>query len=216
MEFTDTLFHIAEFVGTIAFGASGAMIAIDRGLDLFGIVFLSIITATGGGTIRDILLGYFPPRMFYSYHYVLLAVLAAIIVILAAWLRRDTYARQRRHIDQIINIFDAIGLGAFAVTGVKLVLLAGYGDNPFLCIFLGMTTGVGGGILRDILTREKPFILYKYVYALAVILGSSVYYALERLHARESLAMLAGMGATILLRLLATHYRWNMPKVLDD
>ena len=109
-------------------------------------------------------------------------VLRAVLIIVSIIATRELLVRIRKSRMQIED-------------SVFWVLLA------FLCIFLGMTTGVGGGILRDILTREKPFILYKYVYALAVILGSSVYYALERLHARESLAMLAGMGNYIYILL---------------
>ena len=216
MDLTTWIFHAAEWIGTIAFAVSGAMIAIDQKLDLFGIIFLGVVTALGGGTVRDIILGHFPPRMFYNYQYVLLAVVTAVIVFIAVRRHRNGYFRNRERIDRYNNLFDAIGLGAFAVTGVEVAMSAGYGANGFLCIFLGMTTGVGGGLLRDMMSRRLPYVLHKHVYALAAIAGSGLYYAMVRLNINESAATLAGMAITILIRLLAAHYHWNLPKTHDE
>ena len=213
MDLTTWIFNAAEWIGTIAFAVSGAMIAIDQKLDLFGIIFLGVVTALGGGTVRDIILGHFPPRMFYNYQYVLMAVVTAVIVFIAVRRHRNGYFRNRERIDRYNNLFDAIGLGAFAVTGVEVAMSAGYGGNGFLCIFLGMTTGVGGGILRDMMCGDIPFVLRKHIYAVAAIAGSLLFYALLQTGLDETLSTLAGMFVTLALRLLAWHFKWNLPRV---
>ena len=216
MDLTTWIFNAAEWIGTIAFAISGAMIAIDRKLDLFGIIFLGVVTAVGGGSVRDVILGHVPPRMFYNYHYVLIAALTAVTVFIAVRRHRNGYFRNRERIDRYNNLFDAIGLGAFAVTGVEVAMNAGYGTNAFLCIFLGMTTGVGGGILRDMLSRRLPYVLHKHVYALAAIAGSGLYYLMARLQINDSACTLAGMAVTIFIRLMAAHYHWNLPKTYEE
>ena len=97
------IFYVAEFIGTIAFAISGAMIAIDRGLDLFGVVFLAITTALGGGTIRDIILGHFPPRMFYSYQYLGISVISALIVFLLMYHKKGKWNQKRTVFEKYIN-----------------------------------------------------------------------------------------------------------------
>lgn len=210
MEF---VLHCAELVGTIAFALSGALLAIEKRLDLFGILLLSIVTALGGGTIRDLLLGITPPKMFYSYEYLALAAVTALITFLAARSSRRYFSRFQGPMDFLFVFSDALGLGIFAVIGTEAGLAAGYGDNPFLCVFLGMTTGVGGGILRDIMCGDIPFVLRKHIYAVAVIAGGLVFYLLIHLGLDGTLAALAGVVVTVALRLLAWHYRWNLPRV---
>lgn len=215
MDFTGIMFNIAEVIGTIAFAVSGAMIAIDRGLDLFGVVFLAITTALGGGTIRDIFLGHFPPRMFYSYQYLLISAVCAFGVFALTYFRRTRNLSKRSVFLKYVNIFDAIGLGIFSVIGVQVTVAAGYGDNAFLCIFLGMTTGCGGGIVRDLLSRETPYVLKKHIYAIASIIGSGIFYLMQMLPVEDAVEILLGAGSTILIRMLATHYKWNLPKITN-
>lgn len=215
LDFTGIMFSIAEVIGTIAFAVSGAMIAIDRGLDLFGVVFLAITTALGGGTIRDIFLGHFPPRMFYSYQYLLISAVCAFGVFALTYFRRTRNLSKRSVFLKYVNIFDAIGLGIFSVIGVQVTVAAGYGDNAFLCIFLGMTTGCGGGIVRDLLSRETPYVLKKHIYAIASIIGSGIFYLMQMLPVEDAVEILLGAGSTILIRMLATHYKWNLPKITN-
>ena len=106
-----------EVIGVIAFGICGAMAAMERGADLFGVLFLAVITALGGGVIRDMLLGWFPPRMFTSYAYVAIAVASALLVFLDACIRREHYRQNRDKLDSVVNVFDALGLGVFTVSG---------------------------------------------------------------------------------------------------
>ena len=208
----DLVLYGAELVGTAAFALSGAMLAAHKGLDLFGILFLGVVTALGGGTIRDVLLGITPPKMFYSYEYVALAVGTALVLFLAFRLVPRTRAGLAGQMDLLYNLCDAVGLGVFAVVGTQAGMEAGYAENAFLCIFLGLTTGVGGGILRDIMCADIPGVLRKHIYALAAIAGSGVFYLMERGGIHGAAAALSGMAVTTALRMLARHYRWNLPK----
>ncbi len=217
MELTDTIINITEIVGTVAFAVSGALIAIERRLDLFGVLFLGIVTALGGGTIRDILLGVFPPRAFYSYVYLSIAGFSALAVFLLVWIFRARYRRFQAPLKNINNVFDAVGLAAFSVVGTQLAAVQGYGDNPFLCVFLGMTTGIGGGILRDVLSREVPYVFQKHVYGVASILGSLVYWLIRHFGGGESAAVLTGAVLIVAVRICATVFLWNLPRIrLED
>ena len=169
------IFSFCEAVGTAAFAVSGAMVAVDRGTDIFGVLLMAVFTALGGGTLRDVLIGYFPPRMFTNFHYVLLACLCALVVFVIARVYKERYVAREKMIEQINNVFDAVGLGVFAVSGARIGMEAGFADNMFLTTFLGATTAIGGGMLRDVLLREMPFVLKKRVYAVAAILGALGY-----------------------------------------
>lgn len=201
-----------ELLGTVAFAVSGAMLAVKKQLDIFGILFLGVVTALGGGTIRDLLLGHTPPRMFYNIEYVLVALASALTVFLVVRLTHGRGLWSGSGTDTLLTFSDALGLGIFAVIGTQAGMTAGYGDNPFLCVFLGMVTGVGGGVLRDMMCADIPFVLRKHIYAVAAILGSSMYYLLTVLGLGTATATLVGMSSTVALRLLAWHYRWNLPK----
>lgn len=216
MEFIDVVFYIAEILGVIAFALSGAMIAIDRGLDLFGVVYLTVINSFGGGIMRDIFIGEIPPKMFYSYEYLIYALASALVVMLAAALLKDKFFRNRKVIDKFINIFDAIGLGTFAIIGVRAGINAGFGDNVFLCVFLGMTTGIGGGILRDLLSREKPLVLVKQIYAIAAIIGALLYYYLAKFNVNFTFSLISSVLLVVVIRILAAHFRWDLPKVGEN
>jgi uncharacterized membrane protein YeiH len=215
MNWMDVLFHVTEIIGTIAFAVSGAMVAVRKRMDLFGVLFLGGVTALGGGTVRDVLLGSCPPKMFYSFEFLLIATISSLIIFLIAYRWHDAYTVNEVKINQINNVFDAIGLAAFVVTGTQAAITAGYGDNVFLCIFLGTTTGVGGGVLRDMMCQEMPGVLRKHIYAVAAIVGGLVYYYLLFFGAGSTLATLLSMGITVATRLLATHYRWSLPRIPD-
>lgn len=207
-------FLLCEWVGTAAFAVSGAMVAVDKGMDIFGVIFLAMVTALGGGTLRDVLIGHFPPRMFTSYQYLLLAVLCAVMVFVLADIFKERYVRKEIIIEQINNVFDAIGLGIFAVSGARIGMEAGFAENAFLVTFLGMTTAVGGGMLRDMMLREIPFVLNKRVYAVAAIAGALSYWVIESVFLQPVFAYFIGWVITFALRILATVFRWNLPRAL--
>ena len=117
--------------------------------------------------------------------------------------------------EKIMNVLDAIGLGAFTVTGVDTGVEAGYGEYHFLIIFLGVITGIGGGILRDIMAGETPFVLKKHIYACASICGACLYVLLLQF-THSDYAMLLSAILVVAIRMLASHYRWNLPGIRND
>lgn len=207
----DIVFFVVEIIGTVAFSISGAMTAIERGLDLFGVLFLGVVTAIGGGVIRDILLGQIPPQAFINEIYLFTAAVTALLVFLVTAYRMKHRGRVWKYADSLLNFFDAAGLGVFSVIGVQNTIAAGFGDNAFFCIFLGMTTGVGGGMLRDMMSRATPVVFRKHIYALASIGGSICYYVLRNYS--RPWAILFATVLVIAVRLLAAHYRWCLPRI---
>lgn len=115
-----------------------------------------------------------------------------------------------------LNFIDALGLGSFVATGTNLPMVNGYAGNAFMCIFLGTVTGVGGGIFRDMMTHDIPVVLRKHIYAVAAIAGSIVYYVLARYLTSYRVAAVACITVTVVLRLLATRYNWNLPRIPSD
>jgi len=201
-----------ELIGVAAFAASGAMAAIDKKADIFGVLFLAVITALGGGIIRDVLLGHLPPRMFTSYVYIALAVFCAGLVFIDAYAHREKYQHHKDKLDHIVNIFDAVGLAVFTVTGMELAIEQ-YGMGKLvLAVMMGVTTGVGGGMLRDVLTNCMPAVLHKRIYAVASMAGALLYYIMLSLNVNRAVGAAAAMLLIFALRILATVYKWNLPK----
>lgn len=207
MELIDWIILIFELLGTVAFAVSGGMAAIQRRMDLFGILVLGCMTACGGGLIRDLILGRIPPAVFRNPTYVITAVLALVVLILILKLDRGTVAMTK-----VIGLFDTVGLGIFCVVGVDASIKAGFYDNMFLSVFVGVCTGIGGGMLRDILAGRAPSVLKKDLYALPGIVGSTAYYLLLPVLPRAA-AMLTGAAVIILFRLVAVHYGWRLPVI---
>ena len=201
---------ILEIVGTVAFAISGAVTAIKKEMDILGICIMGITTACGGGVFRDVILGQVPPSMFREPIYALVGIIASLVVFLIAKYKADILHSERLNVT--IQIADAIGLGIFTAVGVDAVITAGYGSNSFFAVTLGVITGVGGGLLRDILAGDRPYIFVKHIYASASIVGA-VLYVIIYLHFGEFMAILAGSVSTILIRILAMHFRWSLPKV---
>lgn len=205
------LFFMIEVIGTIAFASSGAMVAIKKELDLLGIIVLGVTTAAGGGMLRDLLIGNVPPTLFIKPVYALLAFFTVLVLFLIIRFHQELLAsRYIETYEKVMNIFDAIGLAAFTVTGIDTAVLNGYGEYHFLIIFLGVITGVGGGLLRDIMAGQTPYILRKHVYASASIAGALLYVLLMDRIPSESAAVFGAL-LVILIRLLATRYCWDLP-----
>ena len=200
-----------ELVGIASAAISGTMVAIEKKCDAFGVVFLAIITALGGGVLRDTMIGHLPPRMFTSYAYILTATAFSLAVFLTALRHHERYHANKDKLDHINNWFDAVGLAAFTVAGVDLTIAAVGMEAPLTPILLGLVTGVGGGVLRDVLTGTMPRLLYKRVYALASLGGAVVYYLLLRLGVPNALGAVVCMALIVLVRYFATRYHWNMP-----
>lgn len=208
---------ILEIIGTVAFAVSGALVAIGASLDIFGVVFVGCITAFGGGIIRDLFLGITPPAVFRSYHLCLLAAFVSVIVFTISYFERHKFTSFRHRIEAANNFFDALGLAAFSVIGAEIGMENGFADNGFLIVMLGMITGVGGGIFRDVLTDTTPYVFKKHIYALASIGGSLIYYLIRVYVSNAPYLTLIPLIFVIAVRLLAAKFRWSLPKIhLDE
>jgi len=203
---------IIEIIGIIAFTVSGVIVAFKKRFDLLGVVTLGTITAVGGGALRDILLGILPPSMFRNGIYVLIAFITAIVSFYVGILAIKKIKRKRAEFYNLITFFDAVGLGVFTVVGANTAIVNGFGNNAFLTIFVGVITGVGGGVIRDIIANTTPFIMYKDLYASSAIIGACLYYALYLLNSNHFLCIFVSIVATILVRLLAQKYNLGLPK----
>lgn len=202
-----------ELLGTVAFAVSGALAAIGKGADLFGVVFIGVTTAVGGGIMRDLIIGVQPPVAFVHYEYVAASAATALLIFTFAYLRLDHYKNRKGLIERYNVAFDAAGLGVFTVIGMNAGIAAGHGDNPFLVIFLGMLTGIGGGILRDTLVREIPLVLRKQVYAVASLAGGLLYYVLYWAGTDRIVCALAGIALIFILRMASARLRWHLPRI---
>lgn len=205
-----------EMAGTIAFAASGAMVGINRGMDIFGVCVLGVVTAVGGGMTRDVILGNVPGALIKPV-YVSVAVITALAVFLVLYFRRNLLQGKTGILyEKIMLAMDSVGLGIFTVVGVTTGIGSGYLDNTFLLTFLGTLTGVGGGLLRDMMAGIPPYIFVKHIYACASVAGAVSCVWIYRQFGQIP-AMVASSVLVVLIRFLAAHYRWNLPHMkLDD
>lgn len=213
MDFADILFFSAEIIGTIAFSVAGSLVAIRRELDIFGTVVVGGVTAVGGGCLRDILLGNLPPAMFRTPVYAIVAAIVSVIVFTAEYLFPAEKVLASKKYEFVVNIFDALGLAIFVVVGINSAISCGYGDNGFLAICVGVLTGVGGGIIRDLLVKTVPMILRKQVYALPAIVGGILYYFMTRAGINEIICVVVTIILIMTVRILAALLKWNLPKI---
>ena len=210
----DEFIFILELIGTVAFASSGAMIAIEKKMDIFGVNVLGATTAVGGGIMRDIILGLTPPGAFSHPVYVLVAALTSTILFVIAYAKPTAFESRVKtdYYDKLMFWCDTAGLGIFTVVGIQAAVRAVGGENVFFFVFIGTLTGVGGGVLRDIMAGETPYILVKHIYARAAIAGGIVC-VVGRTAFGEAYGTILGLAATVLLRFLAAHFRWNLMRV---
>lgn len=207
------LIMILEVIGTIIFALQGCMVAIEYELDMLGIFVLALTTAVGGGMMRDIILGNTPPNMFKNPIYCILAAVTALMVVCTYQLIYKRFnMKEQLWIKRVGNISDAIGLGIFTVVGAQVCMEAGYAANSFLCTFVGVMTGVGGGLLRDILVGRTPIILTKEIYAVAAMIGGMVYWCLSH-NVHSATATYLATGLIIAIRLLAVKKDMHLPRI---
>lgn len=204
---------ICEVLGTAAFSVSGALTAVKHKMDIFGVAVLGIVTALGGGLLRDIILNISPPSLFANTLYLSIAAVSALVVFfILAKTRNLAVFITGKVFNWLLNVTDAIGLGMFTVIGVNIAVEAHQGYQPVFYIFLGMLTGVGGGVIRDILAGTIPKILNKHIYAVASLAGAVLYYYAQLFIESDAIIFIAA-GAVIVIRILADYYCWNLPKV---
>ena len=199
------MLYFIDLLGTFAFGLTGGIVAIRKNMDLFGVFVLSMVTAIGGGTIRDIILG--------SKQLFILSNPVYITLIIASTLCAFLFYRVLLRINSIILILDAFGLGTFVCIGVSKALSSGI--PPFGSVIMGLITGVAGGMMRDILAKEIPMVLVRDFYAMACVIGGSFYVALYQMGLPEGTVMPISAAVVFTLRLLAIRYRWNFIRKKD-
>ena len=201
-----------DIIGTIAFAISGAILGCKKKMDILGVIVLGLVTALGGGFIRDLVLGITPPQMFQNSTNAAISTVFSILVFILYSIRRDF---EKSHWIKLMNKFmiitDTIGLASFTITGMATAISLGY-DKKFLLIFVGSITGVGGGMLRDVLSGSIPFIFQEQVYAGACILGATIF-IIARNFCNYQISMVICFFAVLIIRLLAVKKNWNLPRI---
>ncbi len=193
--------QLFDLIGTFVFALSGATLAVRRRLDLFGVLVLSCAAAVSGGIARDVLIGAQPPAALADWRYLATAMLAGVATF--GWHGKTERLRNP------VQLFDAAGLALFAVLGTDKALA--YGMSPFAAMLLGMLSGIGGGIARDLLVARTPVVLQAELYAVAALLGGAVVAFAEVAGWPRSPAMVVGAVACFGLRYMAIRHGWQLP-----
>jgi len=189
-------------LGTISFAISGALSAMANKMDVFGVFIIAFVTALGGGTIRDILIGKTPVFWMHDLQYFYLIIVGVCIALVF----RSKIGKWRR----TLFIFDTIGLGIFTIAGVEIGMSSQL--HPVICIILGTITGSFGGVLRDVLSNQTPLIFHKEIYATICVLGGAIYYILIHYQGNTDLAYVITSLLVIVFRVLVTKKKWVLPK----
>lgn len=202
---------VLDVLGILSFSVSGALVAIKKKMDYLGVCILGVIASIGGGVMRDILIGRIPPVIFTDPLYLAVAFVSSTIFFLICYfdIHKKASISVNHLFENLFFWFDTVGLASFTVNGVLVGI--NYHESFFLCCFLGVITGVGGGVLRDLLATQVPAIFVKHVYAAASIAGAVVMMSLWNVN--HLAASISGMVVVIVIRFLARHFGWNFPKV---
>ena len=205
----ETLTFVFELIGTVAFAISGAITGLKKKMDIFGVVILAVVTAVGGGAIRDIVLGNTPPMTFRNPVYALVAVATGILTFIPVV--RKLAGKTPKAFDIFLLVTDSVGLGIFTVMGIRTAINLNHGENMFLLVFVGVVTGVGGGLLRDMMAGNTPYIFVKHIYASASLAGAVLCVLLWK-PLGSTAAMSVSAVVIIIIRFLAARFKWSLPK----
>jgi uncharacterized membrane protein YeiH len=205
----ETLTFVFELIGTVAFAISGAITGLKKKMDIFGVVILAVVTAVGGGAIRDIVLGNTPPMTFRNPVYALVAVATGILTFIPVV--RKLAGKAPKAFDIFLLVTDSVGLGIFTVMGIRTAINLNHGENMFLLVFVGVVTGVGGGLLRDMMAGNTPYIFVKHIYASASLAGAVLCVLLWK-PLGATAAMSISAAVIIVIRFLAARFKWSLPK----
>ena len=196
-----SLFNIIDILGTAAFAISGALSAMNRRLDLFGIFIIAFVTAIGGGTLRDVLIGNTPVTWMQNTFYLYLIGFASLLAII--------FRNKLNYLKRSLFLFDTIGLGVFTIVGVETGIRVNL--EPIVCVALGAMTGCFGGVIRDILCNEIPVIFRKEIYATASLLGGAIYMLLYSFSVDSNIIYVVTTLIIIIIRLLVVKYQVSLP-----
>ncbi len=197
------LLKIIDIAGIAVFSISGVFAAMEKKLDIFGVFIIAFITALGGGTLRDVLIGQLPVSWMYNLNYGLIVLLST----LAAMFFSNIIGNYQK----TLLTFDSLGLGLFTVVGIQKGILLDF--HPAVCIALGTITACFGGVIRDILLNNIPLIFQKEVYATACIIGGVVYFVLMRLQMNEMITEMVSITFIVVFRLVAVRFNWQLPSI---
>lgn len=217
-EYFDIFVFIIEIISITSFAISGSVTAIRKGMDMFGVMIVGVTTSIGGGVFRDMLLGISPPKTFVNPVYATVSAVFSILTFVteALYIRKyKNEPRGTRFTDSLMFWLDTFGLAIFTMVGVSVAYERSADYNAFLICFVGVVTGVGGGVIRDLFTGSMPYIFCKHFYACTCVVGSIVCVGMWN-YAGRIPAMLAGCGVIIILRFLAAKYKWNLPRINRD
>ncbi len=203
-EYATGTLTVLELVGTFVFALSGAAAGVKHRLDLFGVLVVSCATATAGGITRDVLIGAIPPAALRDWRYLGISVVAGLVVFFSS-----PRAERQQRLRNLVLTFDAAGLALFAVSGTQTAL--GYGLNPVMAALLGMLTGIGGGMLRDVLVSDVPAVLHSELYAVAALAGALVVVAGHALKAQPVASAMVGASVCFGIRVVALWRGWRLP-----
>ena len=193
--------YIIDILGTFAFAVAGAFSAMEKRLDPFGVLVLSFVTAIGGGTLRDILIGNLPVSWLRNE--------TATIVIFAAAIAAMFFSRYLKHFTTTLFLFDALGLGLFTIIGLEIALEKQFSIG--ICIAIGTITACFGGVTRDVLLNNVPLLFRKEIYAMACIAGGALYFLLLYIRMDSDLAKIICIVTIFTIRVLAFRFRWYLP-----
>ncbi len=196
------LFLIIDILGTIAFAVSGALTAMKKQMDLFGIFIIAFVTSVGGGTLRDVLI---------DANITWMRDLTFVYVIIGATILSIIFRKKLGYVRRSLFLFDTIGIALYTVVGVQKGIAADF--PPLICIALGTMSACFGGVIRDILCNEIPVIFRKNIYATACILGGLVYFLLIRMNISSNLIVIISGSVVITVRLLAVTFNWSLPSI---
>jgi uncharacterized membrane protein YeiH len=196
-----TIFSIWDLAGTAAFAISGALFAINKKMDGFGIFVIAFVTAVGGGTLRDVLINTYPITWMSDLNYIYTIFISVVLAIL---LRKKI-----GYLSRSLFLFDAIGLGIFTIIGTEIGIQHDF--HPIICVSLGMITATFGGVIRDTLSNESPLIFHREIYATACIIGATTYIVLNYLQVEVWVNQLLTTLMVIIVRLIAVRFKWQLP-----
>lgn len=196
-----TVFYVLDILGTIAFAISGALMAMNKKMDPFGVFIIAFVTAVGGGTLRDVLIGKQPVIWMNDITYIFLIGISVIFAII--------FRKKLRYLQKSLFLFDTIGLGIFTITGTEIGINANF--HPIISIALGTMTACFGGVIRDILCNQVPILFRKEIYATACIFGSIAFIILHNFNIDQNIVYVSTSLIVIAIRLVAVKYHLSLP-----
>ena len=196
-------FQTLDILGTIAFAISGVLVAMNKRMDAFGVLIIAFVTAVGGGTLRDVMVGVTPVSWMRNMTFVYVVIASTVFAVV--------FRNQLKHLRRSLFLFDTIGIGLYTVVGIETGLVAGL--HPIICIALGTMTACFGGVIRDMLCNEIPVVFRKEIYATACIVGGLTYFLLGQFLEDENYPFVIAGLVVIAVRLIAVKFKISLPSL---